>query len=152
VALPNAAKGDPPLLPNVSRAKAVKPHPPVLPSVAEVITIKAIKLNPSNPTTIKAADSQVASTELHFAPPDAPQGLSSELAQLIIDGKFYEALAVSKEKPGASEDLLIEYLLSLAAAVPIPRVAISDALGKKLSEWKSLKEFICEITSDVSNL
>eukprot|EP00804_Cyclotella_cryptica_P017526 CCRYP_006699-RA/>CCRYP_006699-RA protein AED:0.01 eAED:0.01 QI:265/1/1/1/1/1/3/77/1518 len=116
----------------------VQPPPVILPDA--VVTVK----EETAPPDVNTAN--VCRPELHFTPPEPPQGLSPEIAQLILDSKFHEAYALSHEKSDQSEDLLVEFLLSLAAAVPIPKTAISDTVRNELAKRTSLKEFAGEST------
>jgi hypothetical protein len=126
----------------------VQPAPVILPKA--VVTLKD-DASPPDVTT-----PEVSRPELHFTPPEPPEGLSPEIAQCILDSKFHEAYALSHEKPDQSEDLLVEFLLSLAAAVPIPRATVTDVVRKELARWASLKEFVGEtsfasLSRDVSH-
>ena len=82
--------------------------------------------------------------EVHFTPPEPPKGLGSEIAQLILDAKFHEAYALAQQKPEQSAELLIEFLQTLAEAIPIPQATISEMLVKKLAKRASLKDFVGE--------
>jgi hypothetical protein len=80
-----------------------------------------------------------------FALPTPPKGLRQEIADLIAHAKFHEAHSLSQEKRDESKALLITFLLSLGAAVPIPKEVIADPLVKKLSSPKyqlRLHEFV----------
>lgn len=126
----------------------VQPAPVILPKA--VVTLK----DDAPPPDVTMPE--FSRPELHFTPPEPPQGLSPEIAQLILDSKFHEAYALSHEKTDQSEDLLVEFLLSLAAAVPIPRAAVLDTVRKELAMWTSLKEFMGEtsfssLSRDVSH-
>jgi hypothetical protein len=83
--------------------------------------------------------------EVHFTPPEPPKGLSAEVAQHILDAKFHEAHALSQQSNDKlSTDLLIEFLLSLASAIPISQATVSEMVVKKLSKRPDLKEFAAE--------
>ncbi|KAL9183858.1 hypothetical protein ACHAXT_004714 [Thalassiosira profunda] len=71
--------------------------------------------------------------EKNFTVPTPPEGLSQEMAVLIAGAKFHEAHSISAEKSEESEAHLIEFLLSLGAALPVPREFIASTLAKKLS-------------------
>jgi hypothetical protein len=70
--------------------------------------------------------------ELNFALPTPPMGLDKEIADLIAHAKFHEAHSLSQSKADKSELLLVEFLLSLGAAIPIPKDLIAVPLVKKL--------------------
>lgn len=114
-------------LPRPSSAPA-QPAPMILP--------KAVDPSKDPPQLPKVTGTKA---QLHFTPPEAPKGISSEVVQLILDAKFHEAYAL---KPDQSE-LMIEFLQLLARAVPISEKDISDMLTKKLVKH-SLKEFLDE--------
>ena len=65
--------------------------------------------------------------------PALPEGLKQEIANLIANAQFHEAHSLSQMKSDESEALLIQYLLSLGAVVPVPKELISVPLVKKLS-------------------
>lgn len=65
--------------------------------------------------------------------PNPPKGLQHDIANLIANAKFHEAYLLSLKKSGESEGLLIQFLLSVAEVVPIPKVSIEDPLVQKLS-------------------
>ena len=102
--------------------KAVDPKkdPPRLPTISEAKNVKPV---------------------LHITPPEPPKGLGSDLVQLILDAKFHEAFALADKKPDVPKALLIEFLLSLAKAIPIPSDAISEMLATKLSKRAVLEKF-----------
>lgn len=80
-----------------------------------------------------------------FDIPSPPQGVSQDIADLITHAKFHEAHSLYNGKAGDSEALLVQFLLSLSAAVPISKDFIADALTKKLksSHYKlRLHEFV----------
>mmetsp|Transcript_5245 Transcript_5245/g.9395 ORF Transcript_5245/g.9395 Transcript_5245/m.9395 type:complete len:1645 (+) Transcript_5245:114-5048(+) len=93
--------------------------------------------NDGLPTDVssKRIVSQDAATnsERVFAVPTPPKGLRQEIADLIVHAKFHEAHSLSQKKSDESAALLIKFLLSLGAAVPIPKEFIADPLVKKLS-------------------
>lgn len=70
--------------------------------------------------------------ELNFALPTPPMGLDKEIADLIAHAKFHEAHSLSQSKADKSELILVEFLLSLGAAIPIPQDLIAVPLVKKL--------------------
>ena len=70
--------------------------------------------------------------ELNFALPAPPVGLDENIADLIAHAKFHEAYSLSQNKSNESEVLLVEFLLSLGAAIPIPKNVIGVLLVKKL--------------------
>jgi hypothetical protein len=109
---------------------------------AQILLPKAKSKDP--PLLPNITETKEVNTELHFTPPEPPKGLSPEIAQLILDAKFHEAYAISQQTPNSSADLLIQFLLSLAAAIPIPKDSISGMLAKKLAKRDSLKEFVGE--------
>jgi len=65
--------------------------------------------------------------------PTPPKGLRQEVADLIARAKFHEAYPLSQQKSDDSKALLIKFLLSLGAAVPIPTELIAEPLMEKLS-------------------
>ena len=73
--------------------------------------------------------------ERSFALPVPPKGLQQGIADLIVHAKFHEAhsLYSARGKTDNSYALLVKFLLSLGAAVPIPKEYIKEALVKKLS-------------------
>lgn len=74
-----------------------------------------------------------ASSEHSSAAHTPPTGLRQDIADLIRGAKFHEARSLSQKKSDESESLLIQFLLSLSSAVPIPKEFIADTLKKKLS-------------------
>mmetsp|Transcript_32815 Transcript_32815/g.69018 ORF Transcript_32815/g.69018 Transcript_32815/m.69018 type:complete len:1658 (+) Transcript_32815:135-5108(+) len=76
---------------------------------------------------------EASTTELNFDAPPPPKGLRQEIADLISHAKFHEAHSLYQKKSDDSKALLIKFLLSLGAAVPIPKEFIADPLAKKLS-------------------
>mmetsp|Transcript_44871 Transcript_44871/g.94135 ORF Transcript_44871/g.94135 Transcript_44871/m.94135 type:complete len:1659 (-) Transcript_44871:52-5028(-) len=76
---------------------------------------------------------EASKSESSFALPPPPKGLHKEVADLIIHAKFHEARSLSQQRSDESEALLIQFLLSLGAAVPIPKELIADPLEEKLS-------------------
>ena len=103
---------------------------------APMILPKAVNPSKDPPLLPKVT---VTKAQLHFTPPEAPKGISSEVVQLILDAKFHEAYAL---KPDQSE-LMIEFLLLLARAIPISEKDVSDMLTNKLAKH-SLQEFLDE--------
>ena len=71
--------------------------------------------------------------ERSFAMPVPPKGLQKGIADLIVHAKFHEAHSLYKGKTDNSDAVLVKFLLSLGAAVPIPKEYIKEALVKKLS-------------------
>lgn len=70
--------------------------------------------------------------ELNFALPAPPIGLDTEIADLIAHAKFHEAHSLAQSKSDESKVLLVEFLLSLGAAIPVPKDLIAVPLMKKL--------------------
>lgn len=60
--------------------------------------------------------------------PMRPEGLPSKIADTIADGKFYDACKSRKADPSIPEEPLVEFLLSLGGATPIPETLISNLL------------------------
>ena len=67
-----------------------------------------------------------------FDLPRPPKGLHQDFADLIAHAKFHEAHSLSQEGKADDSKALIKFLLSLGAAVPIPKKIIMDALVKKI--------------------
>ncbi len=65
---------------------------------------------------------------LTLSRPKRPDGLPSDIADTIASGKFYEAWKSRKENPSLPEGSLVEFLLLLGGATPIPDTLISDHL------------------------
>jgi len=60
--------------------------------------------------------------------PMRPEGLPSKIADTIADGKFYDACILRKANPSIPKESLVEFLLSLSRATPIPETLISNLL------------------------
>ncbi|KAL3808497.1 hypothetical protein ACHAXA_005867 [Cyclostephanos tholiformis] len=69
--------------------------------------------------------------ELNFALPAPPVGMDKDIADLIAHGKFHDAHSRSQSESHESV-LLVDFLLSLGAAIPIPKDLIAVPLVKKL--------------------
>jgi len=81
-----------------------------------------------------------ATAGMRFIVPPLPDALKSEIADLICQSKFHEALETSvKEdttthnKPGVPKPNLVEYLLAVGAAVPIPKALIATPLKERFN-------------------
>ena len=71
--------------------------------------------------------------EVHFTPPAPPQGLDSDVFNLILRAKFHEAYSLLKEKStDLNDNLSVKFLRSLSAAIPIPTEMLSKLLLEKL--------------------
>ena len=70
---------------------------------------------------------------LLFNAPKRPKELHDEIADLIAGAKFHKAYLLSKQKSYGTDDLLVEFLTSLGAAVPIPKAMIANLLTESLS-------------------
>lgn len=64
--------------------------------------------------------------------PVPSMGLHEDIVDLIVHAKFHEAYSLSQSKSDKSEDHLVKFLLSLGAAIPIPKALIADTLEKKI--------------------
>jgi hypothetical protein len=71
-------------------------------------------------------------SELNFALPAPPLGLNEDAADLIAHANFHEAYSLLQNKSQESEVLLVKFLLSLGAAIPISKDLIAVPLVKKM--------------------
>ena len=132
-----------------SRGKGKQTSPLARPSSApaqpaKIVLPKAVDPKKGPPRLPTITEAKKVKPKLHFTPPEPPKGLGSDIVQLILDAKFYKAFAIAEKKPDLSKDLLIEFLLSLAKAIPIPSGTISEMLEIKLNKWAVLDKFVGE--------
>ncbi len=71
-------------------------------------------------------------SEQSFVTPAPPEGLHQDVADLIALAKFHDAHSLSRRKPDQSDTLLVKFLLSLSAAIPISKEFIADRLVRQL--------------------
>jgi hypothetical protein len=79
---------------------------------------------------------QIDTTGMQFIEPEPPVALSSEQAELIKRGKIHESLVMTCET--SLQTAAMEYLSSLALAVPIPKSIVLTPLKESMSS-SSLK-------------
>jgi len=114
------------------------------PEIARAASAPPSPLNFEKKSSSRKPSKRIMSQE-SFDIPSPPQGVSQDIADLIAHAKFHKAHSLYKGKEEDSEALLIQFLLSLSAAVPISKDFIAEALTKKLksSHYKlRLHEFV----------
>jgi len=119
------------------------------PEIARAASAPPSPLNFEKKSSSRKSSKKIMSQE-SFDIPSPPQGVSQDIADLITHAKFHKAHSLYKGKEEDSEALLIQFLLTLSAAVPISKDFIADALTKKLksSHYKlRLHEFVGNSTS-----
>jgi hypothetical protein len=103
---------------------------------------KKAALTPEQVTDMKRSSSAPPSphtpngTKKHIASisdlPTSPIALHQDIADLIAQAKFHEAYSLSQSKSDESGVLLVDFLLSLGATIPISKSLIANTLEKKL--------------------
>jgi len=134
-------------LADTKRPASAPPSPPSPPSppYCEIIgTTTNGGLNTDTPTKKIIPGDKASISERGFAVPNPPKGLHQKIADLIAHAKFHKAYAISQQKSDESKALLIKFLLSLGAAVPIHNESIAVSLETKLSSscQSCLHEFV----------
>ena len=84
-------------------------------------------------------------TEQSSATPEPPEGLHQDIADLIALAKFHDAHVLFRSKSVEPDTLLVKFLLSLSAAIPISKDFIVDQLATQLgsANYRSrLNEFV----------
>lgn len=96
----------------------------------ELVTdMKRSSSAPPSPHTPNGTKKHIASiSDL----PTSPIALHQDVADLIAQAKFYEAHSLSQSKSDVSGVLLVNFLLSLGATIPISKSLIANMLEKKL--------------------
>jgi hypothetical protein len=73
----------------------------------------------------------LATSEMQFFLPIAPADLSDDVSNLIVTARFHVALV--DESSSLEGSTLIDYLLAVGGAVPIPKALISNPLKERLN-------------------
>jgi len=108
--------------------------------------------NPGVVSTDGSSSSCFVTSGMQFMLPPIPTGMTAEMRDLILGGSFYSVLD-DNEASTIEPKLLIQYLLAVGTAVPIPKATISNPLKEKLNTpgFKShAKEGAPPIPRDVS--
>jgi hypothetical protein len=113
---------------------ARKPHPD--PPVEQDFMPPPTKLKTNNSagnvSTDESSSPLLTTTGMQFVLPASPPEMSDDIRDLILGGSFYSALE-NDGAEGIGESALVEYLLAVGAAVPIPKATISHPLKERLS-------------------
>lgn len=88
--------------------------------------------NPGVVSTDGSSSSCFVTSGMQFMHPPTPTGMTAEMRDLVLGGSFYSVLD-DNEASTIEPKLLIQYLLAVGTAVPIPKATISNPLKEKLS-------------------
>ena len=88
--------------------------------------------NPGAVSTDGSSSSSFVTSGMQFMLPPTPSGMTAEMRDLILGGSFYSVLDDNEASPIEPRPL-IQYLLAVGTAVPIPKATISNPLKEKLS-------------------
>jgi len=89
-------------------------------------TDKASETQKNNPAKISAG--------LQYYVPEAPPGISSDFATLVLAGRCHEAIGVSVYRDLACEGLrVVNYITSVGMAVPIPKTVVMNPLKDRMN-------------------
>lgn len=100
-------------------------------------------LNSPPKRTVSHCDDLI--TEQGFAILPPPEGLHQDVADLIAVAKFHDAHSLSRTQSTQSNPLMVTFLLSLSAAIPISKEKIANLLTRQLgsaSYQSRLKELL----------
>eukprot|EP00531_Pseudo-nitzschia_arenysensis_P008896 CAMPEP_0116121782 /NCGR_PEP_ID=MMETSP0329-20121206/3877_1 /TAXON_ID=697910 /ORGANISM="Pseudo-nitzschia arenysensis, Strain B593" /LENGTH=1910 /DNA_ID=CAMNT_0003615611 /DNA_START=83 /DNA_END=5815 /DNA_ORIENTATION=- len=71
---------------------------------------------------------------LQYYVPEAPSGISSDFATLVLAGRCHEAIGVSVYRDLACEGLrVVNYITSVGMAVPIPKTVVMNPLKDRMN-------------------
>ena len=105
-------------------------------SVKHAVVPPAMKLKNNNPTgTVSSEGSSppsLTTSGMLFVLPVAPSDMSASVRDLILGGKFCSVLDENESSP-IEGSVLIEYVLAVGSAVPIPKAIILNPLKERLS-------------------
>ncbi len=117
--------------------------PVVAPSPQRTVDMTDSTLNGPPKRTVSHCEDFIP--EQSFAIPAPPEGLHQDVADLIALAKFHDAHSLSRRKSDQSDALLVKFLLSLSAAIPIYKEFIADRLVRQLGSayyQLRLKQFV----------
>lgn len=117
--------------------------PVVAPSPQRTVDMTDSTLNGPPKRTVSHCEDFIP--EHSFAIPAPPEGLHQDVANLIALAKFHDAHSLSRRKSDQSDALLVKFLLSLSAAIPIYKEFIADRLVRQLGSayyQLRLKQFV----------
>ena len=82
-----------------------------------------------------ASNSPMSDTSgMQFFVPPAPQTITAEIAGLVLEAKSHEAIFLAQSTDSnQSGAAVVEYLLSVGTAVPIPKALVANPLKDRLS-------------------
>lgn len=127
--------------PTVVIEKKPKPEVPVRkpPAVSNVVK-KSGGIKENNKPAVCAVPENVG---MIFFVPKPPLGLQREFSELILQSKFHEALLKFRRHPignfNKPEKILIDFLISVGSAVPIPKALIANPLKERLNAPQNKK-------------
>jgi hypothetical protein len=89
----------------------------------------------SGDLTLDDSQSKVTSCGLQYFVPAAPVGISSDVATLILSAKCHEAIQILgfPQEFGAEASQLVEYIVSVGTAVPIPKTMVLNFVKDRMN-------------------
>lgn len=102
---------------------------------------------PSADVHVEDSPPKVASSGLQYFVPSAPAGISSNMATLILSARCHEAIQIlgAPEVLAAEGSRLVEYIVSVGTAVPIPKTMVLNLVKDRMNAPAFKSGGICSI-------
>lgn len=97
--------------------------------------------------TVDDSHAKVASSGLQYFVPVASAGISSDVATLVLSAKCNEAIQILglPEEFGPEGSRLVEYIVSVGTAVPIPRTMVLNLVKDRMNAPAFKNSGVCSI-------